>query len=321
LDGRRREFLSGIRQVGPSYFAMDTILEQITNGRVKSGMARLQAMLYERRQRSTADEWRRFVKDEVLRPPLRDVLHADPFTYRAFSKPRGYAGDAVMMDYIYGYRNSDAVSLPSTAAKIFEFATSTPAPQAVRFRRGVLAETIDDCAQHAGSPIEVVAIAAGHLRELDLSAAAKTGQAKVLALDQDEASLEQVTRDYSCYGVEAREASVRSILADRASIPACDLVYTAGLYDYLPDAAARRLTTLMFNALRPGGTLLIANFLPDILDAGYMESVMDWHLIYRTDDDMRSLIDEISASDVNRVDQFHDPFDNVTFLQMTKRSR
>ena len=34
--------------------------------------------------------------------PLRGLVHQDPFTYRALSKPRGYAGDAVMMDYIYG---------------------------------------------------------------------------------------------------------------------------------------------------------------------------------------------------------------------------
>jgi len=34
-------------------------------------------------------------------------VHADPLTYRAFSKPRGYAGDAVMMDHIYGYRRED----------------------------------------------------------------------------------------------------------------------------------------------------------------------------------------------------------------------
>jgi len=298
---------------------MDVITEQISNGRVNSGMARLQATLYGHRQRSTAEEWRRFVKDEVLRPQVCDVLHADPFTYRAFSKPRGYAGDAVMMDYIYGYHDADAASLPSTAAKIFAFTTRTPAPQAVRFRRGVLAETIDNCASQAAGPIEVVAVAAGHLRELDLSAAAKNGQAKVVALDQDEDSLQQVARDYSCYGVETREASVRSILANRTRIPDCDLAYTAGLYDYLPDSAATRLTTQMFDALRPGGTLLIANFLPDILDAGYMESVMDWHLIYRTDADMRRLIDEISAANVARVDQFHDPFDNITFLQMTKR--
>lgn len=158
-----------------------------------------------------------------------------------------------------------------------------------------------------------------HLRELDLSVAAQNGRASVIALDQDEDSLQQVAQDYSRYGVETREASVRSIVANRTRIPECDLAYTAGLYDYLPDAAATRLTTQIFQALRPGGTLLIANFLQDIIDAGYMESVMDWHVIYRSDEDIRRLIDQISVSDVTRVDQFHDPFDNVTFLQMTKR--
>ena len=39
--------------------------------------------------------------------PLRDLLLTDPFTWRAFAKPRGYAGDAVMMDYIYGLGDDD----------------------------------------------------------------------------------------------------------------------------------------------------------------------------------------------------------------------
>src|SRR5262245_58416888 len=36
------------------------------------------------------------------RHPLVHLVHQDPFTYRAFNKPRGYAGDAPMMDFIYG---------------------------------------------------------------------------------------------------------------------------------------------------------------------------------------------------------------------------
>jgi hypothetical protein len=45
--------------------------------------------------------------------------------------------------------------------------------------------------------------AAGHLREADLSAAIHTGQAAVTAFDQDEESLDVITRDYAGYSVEA----------------------------------------------------------------------------------------------------------------------
>ena len=132
-------------------------------------------------------------------------------------------------------------------------------------------------------------------------------------------SLALVRRDYARYGVEATAASVRRIITGRTMLPASDVSYTMGLYDYLPESAAVQLTTVMFNALRPGGTLLIANFLPNIMDAGYMESMMDWHLIYRDDAEMLALTRALPVGDVSGIDQFHDPFDNITFLRVSKR--
>jgi hypothetical protein len=35
--------------------------------------------------------------------------------------------------------------------------------------------------------------------------------------------------------------------------------------------------------LKPGGRLLVANFLHDLPNVGYMESFMGWPLIYRSD--------------------------------------
>lgn len=297
---------------------MDAALEQINAGRVIGGLGRLQVVLSERRRTLPEADWSRFVQTEVLTHGVREIVHADPFTYRAFSKPRGYAGDAVMMDYIYGYREKELRLLPDPVGRVFDYCTGTAAPQAVRFRRQVVAENIDAAAARGTRPIEVVALAAGHLREVDLSLAARTGGAAITAIDQDEASLSQINEDYSQYGVKTIAASVRDVLAGRRRLPESDLSYTSGLYDYLPDSAATRLTTVMFEAVRPGGTLLLANFLPNILDAGYMESLMDWHLIYRGDDQMRALAGGVPPGDLAAVEQFHDPFDNITFLRLTK---
>lgn len=296
---------------------MDMALEQIRNGQVIAGMCRMHLILKERRRELPFDGWRQYVS-QLREHPLLGVLRTDPFTERAFSKPRGYAGDAVMMDYIYGYGLDQFASLPEVARKVFEYCTATAAPQAVRFRRQLLAETIDAAAARLDRPADVLVLAAGHLREVDLSRAAQTGRAHITAIDQDEESLNVIRNAYGKFGVKTVNASVRRIIGGRTALEPCDLAYSAGLYDYLPPAAAVRLTAIMFEALRPGGRLLVANFLPNIFDLGYMEGVMDWQLIYRDDAEMRSLLGEIDAREIASVSQFHDPLGNITFLTVTK---
>jgi hypothetical protein len=69
-----------------------------------------------------------------------------------------------------------------------------------------------------------------------------------------------------------------------------DLVYAAGILDYLPDALARGLCAALRGLLRPGGELLVANFLPGSKSTGYMEAFLDWWLLYRTPEALLSLL-------------------------------
>jgi len=295
---------------------MDEALDLIRSGRGREGTARLSLMLAERRLMLDDKGWRRCVK-EAMAHPIREYMHADPFTFRAFSKPRGYAGDAVMMDYMYGHQQEE---LAAPVHEIFNYNTrEKPAARAVRTRRDVLARTIDRLAASRGRSVDVLAIAAGHLRELELSSAAAQGLVRATALDADEESLAVVNEAYGQFGAVTLHGSVRQILSGKVRPPASDLIYSAGLYDYLAKPVATRLTTMLFSALRPGGTLLLANFLPDIQDVGYMECFMDWHLIYRTDREMLALTDALPPGEVAYMQQFHDPLDNITFLEVTKR--
>jgi hypothetical protein len=140
-----------------------------------------------------------------------------------------------------------------------------------------------------------------------------------LAVDQDEASLAVVAHDYAHLGVEAVQGSVRQILTGKLNPGRFDFVYAAGLFDYLNASAAIALARRMFEMTNPGGMMLIPNFLAGARDRGYMESFMDWRLIYRDHADMQAMADALPSTDVNECHIFDDPDDTITFLLVTKR--
>jgi hypothetical protein len=77
-----------------------------------------------------------------------------------------------------------------------------------------------------------------------------------------------------------------------------DLVYAAGPYDHLNRWTATRLTEALFRGMRPGGLLLVTNFVQGIRDAGYMEAFMDWHLNFRNAKDMFSLASSLPEDQI-----------------------
>jgi len=108
---------------------------------------------------------------------------------------------------------------------------------------------------------------------------------------------------------------LRTVVADFGPF---DLIYVAGLYDYLAATTARRLTRNLFALLTPGGRLLVANFLPNVPAVGYMESYMAWHLLCRTGRELAALADEVPPREIASTEVFEDPNGNIVFLLLTK---
>jgi len=162
-------------------------------------------------------------------------------------------------------------------------------------------------------------VAAGHLREAELSVAVQTGRIQeFVALDQDEASLAVVSRDYAHLGIRTMPGSVRQILSGKAKLGQYDFVYAAGLFDYLSGPVAAALACRMLEITRPGGLMLIPNFLTSVPDSGYMEAFMDWHLIYRNHADMWALASALPQSAVADCQVFDASDDAITCLLVSK---
>ena len=99
-----------------------------------------------------------------LAHPLRQLLHEDPLTFRAFSKPRGYAGDAPLLDFIYGEEEGWPAPEASEVGKsIYASTTHSAACEAVRARRAFIADLVDRIAEESPYP-HLLSIAAGQFR-------------------------------------------------------------------------------------------------------------------------------------------------------------
>jgi SAM-dependent methyltransferase len=287
---------------------------------VDSAMVELMSGLGSLRSASTQDMWED-VLQEAAAHPLRTLIHQDPFSARSFHKPRGYAGDAVLIDYIYSRncRHSESDDVSPLGDRIFRFNRETPACAAVRARRDLVASVIDEVCALIDHP-NILSVACGHLREATLCRSVLADQAgRFIALDQDEQSLEIVQREVAGHGVVPVCNSIKSLFRGEVAREQFDFIYSTGLYDYLDDRIAMKLTARLFDMLNPGGRLLVANFLPDIWGAGYMESFMDWKLIYRTPEQIDALASFIGPSETVGRRVYTEKNQNIVFLDMVRR--
>lgn len=221
----------------------------------------------------------------------------DPFTRWSCEKPRGYSGDAQLLDFIYGHSSVDDYIAQSTdiGLAIYDYTKDASSSVAVRERRDILTRLVDKVAIGSLDKPEVLAIAAGQLREANQSGALRDGRLKRwVALDQDSLSIGSIARDFAGTAIEAIDGSVRSILSRHHNLGQFDLVYAAGLYDYLIDKVAIKLTERCLEMLKPGGQFLFANFAEEIAVDGYMETYMNWALLLRTEDDMWRIIHAVA---------------------------
>jgi hypothetical protein len=298
---------------------LDDAFRRISGGEVFDAMEDLLVGLTALRASSTQEHWLSFCRTTLRQHPVFAFVHQAPFTYRAFSKPRGYPGDAVTLDFIYGIEPlPDAGERMATVQRLYAWEFQTPSCRSVRARKTTLAAEIDRASARVPRA-RVLSLACGHLREAREAEAVLSRQlGSFVAIDQDLESLEVVRSQLASYGVEAVHGSVRGVLARKIRYHNLHLVYAAGLYDYLAEPIATQLTSRLFEMLAPGGRLLVPNFNPSLRDIGYLEGFMDWHLIYRGDNELGRLMSEVNDADVVSRRLFHEKHGNITFLEAVR---
>ncbi len=298
---------------------LDSVYNKLISGMTNEGMQELLTGLREIRLNCETEVWSKMVDSTMLTHPIKELIHTDPITRRSFVKPRGYPGDAVLLDMIYGHPSFDKNAVTDVGREIRAFTSNTLAAKAVRYRRKIVAQLIDAVAEKR-SKAKILSVACGHLREVEYSRMIKRGMiGDFVAIDQDKKSLQVVRKDYARFGVRARKCSVMDIMRNKCNFGSFDLIYSSGLYDYLEKKIARKLTKRLFDMLVAGGTLMLTNFLPAISAVGFMESYMGWNLTFRDESEMLDLIKLIPRKKIDRMLVFVEKQENIVFLQVHKK--
>lgn len=303
---------------GQLNFTMDVCLAEINRGKVRENLSKLVATLSSHYTQYCSHKLKELFLNACHRHPLKQLLIQDPYTRRSVEKPRGYSGDAPLIDYLYRL-GAPAPSDTYLGREIFWTFMDFSACQSVRWRALHLAGKIDEVFQINQKPINILSLASGHLRELNYVHDFDQKVASFYAIDQDASSNEEARRSLPYSQLDIREESILSVIRKKYK-PNCslDFIYSAGLCDYLNDKVANRLFTSCFNLLAPGGTLLVANFAPGLVEQAYMEAFMDWHLIYRDEKQMEGLLDQIPGHQIREIKLYRDPMENVVYLEVIK---
>ena len=271
---------------------------------------------------------------------LMPLLAACTMHRRAYEKPLGYAGDYRLME-LYFTREFAGEGL--FGRFLHSIAQNYTLGRTVVAREVVMREAVRAaCASEGEGPVRILALAAGpaiELRRFLRDVRDLRRPVELILLDQEPAAHESAHRELTRVlleqhrgmlpvSVKCVHSSVRQLLKpqtpeDRAvleeTLSGLDLVYSAGLYDYLPQPVAALLTRLLYGLLKPTGRLLLGNLKETPDTTWIMDYVLGWTLLYRTEETLLALGEKLSPPPLQR-DITRDATGECIFLDVTKEA-
>ncbi len=263
--------------------------------------------LFERFEETTSNipEDLQAIHRSYCRRQIHPIVLCSPFVYRTFHKPLGYAGDYEMVNMML----RDPLEGSSLFAKIVNlWFLDAPPCEAHRNRIKHLVKKLGEETERVtreGRSARVLDMACGPAKEVqefliqnDLS---EKVQFELLDFNDETLeftgkTLEDIKSRYRRgTPIKMVKRSVNHILKETFKGPVgpseggYDFIYCAGLFDYLADRICKKLMDYFYGLLAPGGLLLATNVTPSNPCRNIMESLLEWHLVYRDSAQMANL--------------------------------
>ncbi len=241
--------------------------------------------------------------DDVTRQRISSHLQHEMLPYvlttetaeRFYSKPRGYAGDYLAIHKIYANKPSGTGRLGPIVDRMF---LEAPPSVAVRNRRSLIAgEIVSTVRAKQQGTARVLCLASGPATEVfdAFDSLQDRGRLSATLMDIDLHALAFVDERRAAHRLSAQVTLVNENLIAlflgrrQTRLEPQDLIYSIGLIDYLNDKLVAKLLQYVHENLAPGGRVILGNFHPANPAREFMDSVLEWNLIHRTEEDMNRL--------------------------------
>jgi extracellular factor (EF) 3-hydroxypalmitic acid methyl ester biosynthesis protein len=248
---------------------------------------------------------------------IHPLVLCSPFVYRSLQKPLGYAGDYEMVNMML----RDPFEGSSLFAKLVNlWFINSPPCEAHRNRIKHLTTRLGEETERVvreGRTARFLDMACGPAKEVQnfLIQDDICEKAQFTLLDFNDETLEYTGKILESIKikhlrrtpVKMVKKSVNHILKEafKPSQPTpdevYDFIYCAGLFDYLEDRICKKMMDYFYGLLAPGGLLLATNVTPSNPLINTMESFMEWHLIYRNQEQMKGLKPEAAPENSYKV--------------------
>ncbi|MBX3446780.1 MAG: class I SAM-dependent methyltransferase [Parvibaculaceae bacterium] len=228
---------------------------------------------------------------------------------RCYEKPLGYPGDYQIMNYVYEWQRVGNTPYEKLLHRI-GIETGACVGTRLRMTQKIIAERV---AENPGDePLNIANLGCGSAYEVyDYLKIGKLPRpVNFTLIDQDHRALThayehaypEVVRHAGRARVQCLQASFAQLLKAGAlfrTLPPQDVIYSLGLYDYLSARRAKALTRDLYEQVKPGGKLILANVKKGRESCEWpLEFVTDWSLIYRTEQDMLDLLEGLDVANV-----------------------
>lgn len=231
------------------------------------------------------------------------------FMQRAKAKPRGYPGDFETLIGIYEERPRSK----GFGGYLDRYFLESDLARAVRgrlddIRRFLIRETL-----HRSERVSILDVASGPGREYAVGFLSARAGISLKCVDTDDQALEYLRThidpslrdsvDLSCFRYNALKMS--SARANVETFGECDIIYSVGLCDYIPDRYMVRILEGWRESVSPGGIVYVAFKDARRYVAAEYQWHVDWFFYERTEADCRRLFAS-AGYDVDRMEMFRD---------------
>lgn len=220
--------------------------------------------------------------------------------WHIYRKPFGYCGDYLMMNYIYDYYGDDRYLGESSYEKLINnYTCNIPFSSSNIRRKEFLKEKILEIIKRKDEA-KITSVGCGPARELVELLNENRIKKPVFfkCLDFEEKALEYLKSEIKEIPKTKKEfltiqyihKNIIDIVVNRKikeEINNQDLIYVAGVFDYLGTHFCARLTKQLFQLLDKNGILIICNASQEnITHRAYYEMLGEWNMHHRTKKEM-----------------------------------